>query len=697
MSNNKDFKVKNGIQPTVYQEGVGTVVSASVGYSLSSAVYDSVSFSVASQETGPQDIAFNSDGTKMYVIGTISDSVHQYSLSTAFDVSTASYDSVNFSVSSQDTAPLGLTFNNDGTKMYVVGNTSDSIYQYSLSTGFDLSTASYDSVSFTVSSQDTGPDGITFNSDGTKMYIIGFSNDSVFQYSLSTSFDLSTASYDSVSFSVSSQDTIPDGITFNSDGTKMYILGLSGDDVNQYTLSTAFDLSTASYDSVSFTISSQETSPSGLVFNNDGTKMYVVGTQNDKVYQYSTVLNTNTLDLSSGSVFKITPTSDIEVQLSNPAASGTSSGATLLLDGAETTGVASTFSTTLYTGTATARTITNGLDLAGDGGMTWLKARSSTGHNHLADTERGGNKWLYSNLTQGQDTVAYIPSFNSDGFDLNTSAAINASGTTYVSWTFKKQTKFFDVVTYAGDGVSGRQIAHNLGSAPGIIMIKRTNATDDWSVFHKDAGGILELNNTGAAGSGAGIYTDAAEQTSTVFRVFNNTTTNASGSTYVAYLFADNTAPDSLIKCGNYTGNGSATGPVVNLGWEPQWLLIKNATAYGWIIVDVIRGWSAAPSANVLFANTTAAEDPAGTRVKPTSTGFEILSSGFDYNRSGDNFIYMAIRAEETPTITYNTALKWPSGTAPTSPAIGETDVITFNTTDGGTTYKSALAIDGAK
>ena len=693
MSNNKDFKVKNGIQPTVYQEGVGTVVSAVEAYSLAAASYDSVSFSVASQDGTPYSLRFNNSGTKMFVFGA-TESVYQYSLSTAFDISTASYDSVSFSVTSQDANPIDIVFNTDGTKMYMVGYQTDKVHQYSLSTAFDISTLSYDSVNFSVGTQDANPRAITFNGDGSKLYMAGVSSDAIYQYSLSTAYDLSTASYDSVSLSVATEDTNVFSVTFNGEGSTFYILGTS-DAVHQYSLSTEYDLSTASYDSVSFSISSQDTAPYGMAFNNDGTKLYISGGTGDSIYQYSTVLTTNTLDLSSGSVFEITPTSNIEVQLSNPAASGTSSGATLLLDGAETTGVASTFSTTLYTGTATARTITNGLDLAGDGGMTWLKARSTTGHNHLADTERGGNKWLYSNLTQGQDTVAYIPSFNSDGFDLNTSAAINASGTTYVSWTFKKQTKFFDVVTYAGDGVSGRQIAHNLGSAPGIIMIKRTNATDDWAVFHKDAGGILELNNTGAAGSGAGIYTNAAEQTSTVFRVFNNTTTNASGSTYVAYLFADNTAPDSLIKCGTFTTDAGGNFSV-NLGWEPQWVMVKSTNfTDSWMLMDVKRGMSQTAT-NVLRPNTNAAESAYGQGYcTATATGFTATTAGLF--TGSKNFIYMAIRAESVPTITYNTTLKWPSGTAPTSPAIGETDVITFNTTDGGTTYKSALAIDGAK
>ena len=256
------------------------------GYDLSVAAYDSVSFSVNSQDINPLDIAFNTDGTKMYIMGSTSDSVLQYSLSTGFDLSTASYDSVSFNVSSQDTNPRKLSFNNDGTKLYIFGTITDTVYQYSLSTAFDLSTTSYDSVSFNAASQATNPYGLAFNSDGTKMYL--GSGTVFYQYSLSTAFDLSTTSYDSVSFNVSSQDSDTPDLTFNNDGTKMYVVGTSNDNVYQYSLSTAFDLSTASYDSVSFSIGSQNDAPTALAFSNDGTKMYIVGNINDTIYQYST-------------------------------------------------------------------------------------------------------------------------------------------------------------------------------------------------------------------------------------------------------------------------------------------------------------------------------------------------------------------------------------------------------------------------
>ncbi|AYP28110.1 hypothetical protein HWB26_gp51 [Lentibacter phage vB_LenP_ICBM2] len=274
--------------PTEAQWTYTADIGISSAYDLEIASYDFSSFSVSGQDLGAKTIFFKSDGTKMYMVGTVGDSVYQYSLSAAWNLSTASYDSVSFSVSGQDTAPLNLFFKEDGTKMYVLGAASKTIYQYSLSTAWDLSTASYDSVSFSVANQDASPSGIFFKPDGTKMYMTGYSGDRVYPYSLSTPWEINTLSFDSVLFSVSGQDTSPKDISFNSDGTKMYMVGSTTDSIYQYSLSTAWNLSTASYDSVTFSVANQATDPSGIFFKSDGSKMYVFGESNDSVFQYST-------------------------------------------------------------------------------------------------------------------------------------------------------------------------------------------------------------------------------------------------------------------------------------------------------------------------------------------------------------------------------------------------------------------------
>jgi 6-phosphogluconolactonase (cycloisomerase 2 family) len=306
-------------------------VSAVSGYSLSSASYASKSFSVASQDTAPYGgIFMKPDGTKMWYLSANLSDVFQYSLSTAYDVSTASYDSVSFSVTAQDDTPHEIYFKPDGTKFYVVGDTNNTVFQYALSTAWDLSTASYESKSFSVATQETAPKGIEFKPDGTKMFIVGSSGDDVNRYSLSTAWDVSTASFDSQTLDVSSQDTAPQSIAFNSDGTVLFMLGQTNDKVFKYTLSTAYDLSSGSYSSVDFSIASQENIPYGLHFNDSGKKMYILGDQNDTVYQYSTSLTTytTTFDCENANVFETVLEGNTTVVFSNPPAAGSATDST---------------------------------------------------------------------------------------------------------------------------------------------------------------------------------------------------------------------------------------------------------------------------------------------------------------------------------------------------------------------------------
>ena len=260
--------------------------NAAETYDLANASYDSVSFSVATQEGLSEDLFFKSDGTKLYVLGNGNDTVFQYSLSTAWDISTSSYDSVSFSVASQETTPTGLFFKPDGAKMYIIGTDGNDVNEYNLSTAWDVSTASY-SQNFSVATQDTLPNNLFFKSDGTKLYVLGHFGDNVYEYNLSTAWDISTASY-SQNFSVATQDSIPEGLFFSADGTKMFIVGRSTDSVYEYSLSTAWDVSTASYSSISFSVTSQAAVPQGLFFKSDGTKMYVIDPNADAVFQYST-------------------------------------------------------------------------------------------------------------------------------------------------------------------------------------------------------------------------------------------------------------------------------------------------------------------------------------------------------------------------------------------------------------------------
>ena len=281
-SGNLNYTVPTGFTAFADAAGDWTV-------DLSNVTYDNVSYDVSGNDTVPMGLAFSTDGTRMFISGDQNNKVYQYELSTGFDLSTASHNNVELSVLNEDSVPICVEFNNDGTKMYVMGSTGDTIFEYVLSTGWDLSTASYNNVSLTVTSQDTKPRGIAFNADGTKMIISGSTTDSLHQYTLTNGFDLSTASYDNVSFSVATEDITPLDITFNSDGTKLYMVGYDGGKVFQYSLSTAYDISTASYDSKELNLNGQDSQPRGLSFSNDGTKLFMVGQVSDKVHQYSTV------------------------------------------------------------------------------------------------------------------------------------------------------------------------------------------------------------------------------------------------------------------------------------------------------------------------------------------------------------------------------------------------------------------------
>ena len=256
--------------------------------------YNNVSLNVSGQMVNARDVCLSADGTKMYTVGSLYDAVFQYSLSTAFDLSTASYDSVSYTLTGGVTNPQSIAFNPDGTKMYAVDQSADKVFQYSLSTAFDISTTSYDNVSFSVSSQSNYNTDLFFSTDGTKMYVVNmFSPSEIFQYDLSTGFDLSTASYNSVSYSLTGQPSQPSAVTLNPDGTKMYVIyqGSSNNTsvIRSYSLSTAFDISTASYDNASTSLSITGY-PDGMHFSSDGTKIFILFDNSEYVYQYSTGL-----------------------------------------------------------------------------------------------------------------------------------------------------------------------------------------------------------------------------------------------------------------------------------------------------------------------------------------------------------------------------------------------------------------------
>ena len=328
------------------------------------------------------------------------------------------------------------------------------------------------------------------------------------------------------------------------------------------------------------------------------------------------------------------------------------------------------YSTYVYTGNndgagaEETQTITNGIDLSGEGGLVWLKKRSSTGGNDQHfwyDTERGATKRLLSNSSIAEGTSSGgLTQFNSDGFLLGgeTNNYINDD---YVSWTFRKAPKFFDVQTWTGDSGTARAIPHNLGSVPGMIVVKRRNSSEDWPVWHKDINSgstkVLYLNQTTGISTSSSIFA-STQPTSTHFYVGDHPASNNSGDTYVAYIFAHNngdgefgpTSDQDIIKCGYYYGNGSAAnGPSINLGFEPQWVFMKNSDQPfdNWILVDYLRGIGGQGSTLYddygLNPNSSASESP-NNIMTLTPNGFKITSSASRYTGNGNTMIYVAIR-----------------------------------------------------
>lgn len=283
--------------PDVYEFTIK--VNSGVNY-----VIDSISFVqnffVSGQDGTPTGLFFKPDGTKLYIVGNDGDDVNEYDLSTAWDVSSASY-LQRFSIAAQASTPQAISFKIDGTKMYVSDSQGNDVIEYDLSTAWDISSAAF-LQSGSVAAQ---PSGLFIKPDGTKMYVLSFEGKNVNEYNLSSAWDVSSLSL-LQAFDISAQETGPTGVFLKSDGTRMYVVGFDSDNVNEYDLSTAWDVSSASL-LKSFSIAAQEGTASDLFLKPDGTKMYVLGTVGDDVNEYdltlisnSTITYPNSVSFTSG-------------------------------------------------------------------------------------------------------------------------------------------------------------------------------------------------------------------------------------------------------------------------------------------------------------------------------------------------------------------------------------------------------------
>ena len=325
------------------------------------------------------------------------------------------------------------------------------------------------------------------------------------------------------------------------------------------------------------------------------------------------------------------------------------------------------FSTSLYEGTNAAQTITNNIDLSSEGGMLWFKNRDLAEDPMIVDTVRGGSADLYPNGTNAVDTDGSIASFNNNGFTFISGAnkRQNVSGYSYVNWTFRQAPKFFDVISWNGDGTNARQISHNLDAVPHVMITRPYSTSSGWAFAHYDGStwryGELNTSDSMSSPPSAYVWGDRSSfiaPTSSVITVAGPQTgvsdgMNKSGVSYITYLFAHNDSGDGgfgpdgdadIIKCGSYTGNGSSTGPVIDCGFQPQFVMVKNSSATGgWQVMDSMRGIVTGGNDGRLQWNTNDAEASVGF-VDLTPTGFQVTSTGSNMNTDNAPYIFMAVR-----------------------------------------------------
>lgn len=278
------------------------VVIPSSPWVVSTATYTGKFFDVIGEEDTPKSIFFSPTGTTAYIIGATFKRVFEYHTDTPWNVSGLYYLD-KFSPIILDDSPNGLFFNATGKKMYVIGGSADRVLSYTLGTAWDVSTATWDgsASNFSVGGQDTLPQELYINSTGNGMYVIGSGNDRIYHYRLTTPWVVNTAVWYGANsnLSISAQQTSPAGLTFNSSGTAMYISGTGGGatfgNIHQYTLSIPWNISTATWNGVgtNLSVGNEDTNPSQIVFNSTGNTMFMIGDTFNQIFEYTLITPSN--------------------------------------------------------------------------------------------------------------------------------------------------------------------------------------------------------------------------------------------------------------------------------------------------------------------------------------------------------------------------------------------------------------------
>jgi len=265
--------------------------SSGFDWHVASAVYNGVFFSVLSADTSVQDVKFKPDGTKMYVTANTGDDILDYDLTIPWDITSATL-FFELNIGTETITPQAIVWRSDGTQFWLASSGDSTIYQYDVSTPWELSSAAYNDV-FKVLGEDTSIQGIAMSPDGKKMYTAGNTNDTIFEYDLPTPWDVFGAVYNSVSFDVSSEDVTPTNVQFKNDGTIMYVTGIDTDSVYEYQLGEPWSLAAGNVTlKNSFDLSNEDTAPTGVFFKQDGSRMYISGNSTDRIFEYDLGLTT---------------------------------------------------------------------------------------------------------------------------------------------------------------------------------------------------------------------------------------------------------------------------------------------------------------------------------------------------------------------------------------------------------------------
>jgi hypothetical protein len=323
------------------------------------------------------------------------------------------------------------------------------------------------------------------------------------------------------------------------------------------------------------------------------------------------------------------------------------------------------FNTLIYTGDGVGG---RALDVGFATDLFWVKHRNGANVHYLTDRVRGPLKGLQSNSTDAEETFDSVRSFTSTGVTVGTSATTNNSGgNTFVAWNWlangtassntdgsitssvsANQDAGFSIVSYTGTG-SNATVGHGLGVAPAMVITKTRNAVQPWRVYHKGLGATfgMILNDTSAKDDDNTAWNDT-EPTSSVFSVGTSANTNGSGSTFIAYCFAEK---QGYSKFGSYVGNGNADGAFVYTGFKPAFCIIKrtDSAGYSWATYDSTRYPENKSTIPALWSNASDAEGSYST-IDFLSNGLKIRDTSATINESGGSYIYMAFA--ENPFVT---------------------------------------------